>query len=123
MKLGAFSISLSVKNLERSKEFYEYLGFSIFGGSMEDHYLVMRNQDTLVGLYEGMFEGNLLTFNPGWDQDCNSAETFDDVRQIYETVKSCNIDTDEEALEGKSGPGSFVMTDPDGNVILIDQHI
>ncbi|RZK04221.1 MAG: VOC family protein [Flavobacterium sp.] len=122
MKLGAFSISLSVKDLKVSKEFYENMGFKVFGGSMEQHYLIMKNGNALVGLFQGMFEGNILTFNPGWDENAKNIEKFDDVREIQKHLKSKNIKLTAEADEKSSGPASVMLTDPDGNMILIDQH-
>lgn len=123
IKLGAFSVSLSVKDLKISKEFYENLGFSIFAGSMESNYLIMKNEDTLIGLFEGMFEGNILTFNPGWDQNANVIERFEDVRYIQKCLKEKGIKMESEADEKSSGPASLMLRDPDGNLILIDQHI
>jgi catechol 2,3-dioxygenase-like lactoylglutathione lyase family enzyme len=122
MKLGAFSISLSVKDLEISKEFYENLGFTVFAGSMEKKYLIMKNENALVGLFQGMFEGNILTFNPGWDENAKNTEPFDDVREIQKQLKSKGISLTAEADEKTKGPASIMTTDPDGNVILIDQH-
>lgn len=123
MTLGAFSISLNVKDLKVSKEFYEKLGFEVFAGEMAHKYLIMKNGDALIGLFEGMFEKNILTFDPGWDQDCNILEEFNNVRQINSKIKAKGIDTTQENLDGETGPGSFVFIDPDGNPILIDQHI
>ncbi len=122
MKLGAFSISLSVQDLQVSKEFYEKLGFSTFGGSMEQNYLVMKNGETLIGIFQGMFEGNILTFNPGWDQSANDLKQYDDVREIQKTLKDQQIKLTSEADENTKGPASIMLKDPDGNVILIDQH-
>lgn len=123
MKLGAFSISLSVKNLQVSKEFYEKLGFSVFAGSNEMNYLIMKNEDTLIGLFHEMFEKNILTFNPGWDQNANLIDSFDDVRTIQNQLKEKGIQLAQEVNPGSSGPGSILMFDPDGNTILIDQHV
>ena len=123
MKLGAFSISLSVKDLQASKEFYEKLGFSVFGGDMEKNYLVMKNGSTLIGLFHGMFDNNIITFNPGWDENAQKVEPFDDVRTIQKHLKSHGVELTTEADEATSGPASFVVTDPDGNAILIDQHV
>ena len=123
MKLGAFSISLSVKDLAASQTFYEKLGFEVFAGSPGQRYLIMKNGDSLVGLFQGMFEGNILTFNPGWDQQAKKQADFDDVREINRRVKEAGISTMQESLKETSGPGSFVMQDPDGNSILIDQHV
>ena len=122
MKLGAFSVSLSVKDLGVSKQFYENLGFTAFAGSMEQKYLIMKNGNALVGLFEGMFEGNILTFNPGWDENARNLEKFDDVRKIQQHLKSSNIALMTEADESTTGPASLMLTDPDGNLILIDQH-
>jgi len=122
MKLGAFSVSLSVKDLNTSKEFYETLGFSVFAGSMEQNYLIMKNENALIGIFQGMFEGNILTFNPGWDENAQNVDAFDDVRDIQAHLKSSNIALDSEVAEGTAGPGGFMFKDPDGNVILIDQH-
>jgi catechol-2,3-dioxygenase len=122
MKLGAFSISLSVKDLETSKQFYENLGFKVFGGGMEKKYLIMKNENALIGLFQGMFQGNILTFNPGWDENARNIEKFDDVREIQRQLKSKGIKLMSEADEKTSGPASLMVTDPDGNVVLIDQH-
>ena len=123
MKLGAFSISLAVKDLAVSKTFYENLGFTVFAGSMEHRYLIMKNGNALVGLFQGMFAGNILTFNPGWDENATLQENFDDVREIQNQLKSKSIKLDTEADETTSGPASLMLTDPDGNVVLIDQHV
>ena len=123
MKLGAFSISLNVKDINASKEFYENLGFKIFAGSIEKKYLIMKNENALVGLFQGMFENNILTFNPGWDENANLLETYDDVREIQRQLKANGIHIISEADENTSGPANAILTDPDGNVILIDQHV
>ncbi len=122
MQLGAFSVSLSVKDLKTSKEFYEKLGFVEFGGNMEHNYLIMKNASTLIGLFQGMFEGNILTFNPGWDENAQNVESFTDVRELQKELKSKGIEFNTEADESSTGPASFVITDPDGNVVLVDQH-
>ncbi|MDX5346120.1 MAG: VOC family protein [Hymenobacteraceae bacterium] len=122
MKLGAFSMSLSVKDLNTSKQFYEKLGFKVFAGGMEQNYLIMKNENALIGLFQGMFEGNILTFNPGWDENAKNLDKFDDVREIQKHLKSNDIKLMSEADEKTTGPGSLMLTDPDGNVILIDQH-
>ncbi|MFT3980461.1 MAG: VOC family protein [Ferruginibacter sp.] len=122
MKLGAFSISLSVKDLAVSKAFYEQLGFSVFAGGAAQSYLIMKNGDALVGLFQGMFQGNILTFNPGWDHNAQNIDPFEDVRQIQQQLKSNGIALQAEADETSSGPASIMLTDPDGNMILIDQH-
>jgi catechol 2,3-dioxygenase-like lactoylglutathione lyase family enzyme len=124
MKLGAFSISLNVKDLEASKVFYETLGFSVFGGNAAENWLIMKNgDDHIIGLFQGMFEGNLLTFNPGWDQNANKIESFKDVRDIQRELKAQGIKIQTEADESASGPANIVLVDPDGNPILIDQHV
>jgi len=123
MKLGAFSISIAVKDIKASKAFYETLGFTAFAGGLEEKYLIMKNESSLVGLFQGMFENNILTFNPGWDQNANTLEQFDDVRDIQKQLKSKDITLEHEADETTSGPASFVVMDPDGNAILIDQHV
>ncbi len=122
MKLGAFSISLSVKDLAKSKEFYEKLGFNAMGGSMEHNYLIMKNENTLIGLFQAMFDGNMLTFNPGWDQNAQNLESFDDVREIQRHLKHHDVVLEKEADENSSGPEHIYLKDPDGNMILIDQH-
>lgn len=122
MKLGAFSVSLSVKDINASKQFYEHLGFTVLGGSMDKNYLIMKNGHTLIGLFQGMFEGNILTFNPGWDENANNLDEFDDVRAIQRQLKNKGIAVNPEADENTSGPASFMVADPDGNVVLIDQH-
>ena len=123
MQLGAFSISLNVKDIHASKAFYENLGFSIFGGSLEHNYLIMKNGNALIGLFQGMFPNNILTFNPGWDENAKPLENFDDVRKIQQHLKNNNIAIINETDENASGPGSFVVIDPDGNSILFDQHL
>ena len=123
MKLGAFSISLAVKNIKESKEFYQTLGFEVFAGDIEKNYLIMKNENSLIGLFQGMFENNILTFNPGWDANANTLENFDDIRKIQNTLKEKGIKLETEADKNAIGPASFVVLDPDGNVILIDQHV
>jgi len=123
MKLGAFSISLSVKDITVSKEFYENLGFSQFAGDIEKNYLIMKNGDALVGLFQGMFDKNIITFNPGWDQSAGNVEDYDDVRRIEQDLVSKSIKLDKPSGDNPTGPASIVLTDPDGNQILIDQHI
>lgn len=122
MKLGAFSISLSVKDIYTSKAFYENLGFIVFGGNIEQRWLIMKNGNAIIGLFQGMFENNILTFNPGWDQNAQNIADFDDVRTIQKQLKSKGIVLQSEANETTSGPDSLIITDPDGNTILIDQH-
>ncbi len=123
MNLGAFSISLAVKDLTASKSFYEHLGFNVFAGDMGKNYLIMKNGNALVGLFQGMFENNILTFNPGWDENASKLESFDDVREIQKSLKSKGVKIDNEADESSNGPASFMVTDPDGNTIYIDQHV
>ncbi|MEL6638349.1 MAG: VOC family protein [Bacteroidota bacterium] len=123
MELGVFSISLSVKDLAASQAFYEKLGFSVFGGDASQHYLILKNGKTLIGLFQGMFEGNILTFNPGWDENASPLEQFADVRQIEAHLVDQGLALDRKTEAGSSGPGSIALTDPDGNHILIDQHV
>ncbi|RQO32158.1 glyoxalase [Taibaiella sp. KBW10] len=122
MKLGAFSVSLSVKDLSTSKQFYENLGFSAFAGSMAQHYLIMKNDQALIGLFQGMFEHNILTFNPGWDENAQNLAEFEDIRSLQQQLKSKGISVPNEVDEQGSGPAGFMITDPDGNIILLDQH-
>ncbi len=123
MKPGAFSVSLNVKDLNASKVFYENLGFNVFAGSMKMNYLIMKNGNALIGLFQGMFEKNILTFNPGWDENAQKVENFDDVRIIQKKLKSNGIKLMTEADENTTGPASIILEDPDGNQILFDQHI
>jgi lactoylglutathione lyase len=123
MELGAFSISLAVKDIAASKAFYESLGFRVFGGNQDQRWLIMKNGTTLVGLFQGMFEGNLLTFNPGWDSDAKLVPGFTDVREIQRRLKAAGIAVNPQADETTTGPASFVVVDPDGNQILVDQHV
>jgi catechol 2,3-dioxygenase-like lactoylglutathione lyase family enzyme len=123
MKLGAFSVSLNVRDINLSKQFYENLGFTVFAGDLNKNYLIMKNETSLIGLFHGMFENNILTFNPGWDQNANKLDKFDDVRDIQKQLKSKNIKLVNESVENSSGPASFLVMDPDGNAILIDQHV
>lgn len=123
MELGAFSISLAVKDLNLSKEFYEKLGFTVFAGDLKMNYLIMKNGNALVGLFQGMFPKNILTFNPGWDENANTLKNFDDVRKIQAHLKSNQLKLEQEADEKSTGPASIMLTDPDGNQILIDQHV
>jgi catechol 2,3-dioxygenase-like lactoylglutathione lyase family enzyme len=122
MKLGAFSASLSVKDLQTSKAFYETLGFTVLGGGMEMNFLIMKNGNALIGLFQGMFTGNILTFNPGWDESGQNIQDFEDVRQIQKHLIDNGIDIENQVDENSTGPASFMVSDPDGNVILIDQH-
>jgi len=122
MNLGAFSISLAVKDIHKSKEFYEHLGFSSLGGDINQKWLIMKNGNAIIGLFEGMFENNIITFNPGWDENANNVEEFDDVRIIQAHLKKCGIVLSSETDSSKTGPAHITLTDPDGNSILIDQH-
>lgn len=122
MKLGAFSTSLNVKNLKQSKEFYENLGFKTFARSMEQNYIIMKNENALIGLFQGMFEGNILTFNPGWDENAKNIENYNDIRDIQKHLKANGLKLITEADEKTEGPASLMLSDPDGNVILLDQH-
>jgi lactoylglutathione lyase len=123
MELGAFSISLAVKDLAASRAFYEKLGFTIFGGDAAQNWLIMKNGDHLIGLFQGMFEQNILTFNPGWDSDARELDTFTDVRELQRRLKAQGVAFASEADESTTGPASFVVVDPDGNPILVDQHV
>jgi len=123
MKLGAFSISLAMKDLNVSKEFYEKLGFSLFAGDLKMNYLIMKNGNALVGLFQDMFPKNILAFNPGWDENATALNSFDDVRKIQTHLKSNNLKLEQEADEKTTGPTSIMLIDPDGNQILIDQHV
>jgi lactoylglutathione lyase len=122
MKLGAFSISLAVKDIAASRAFYEKLGFTAFGGNRDQRWLIMKNETTLIGLFQGMFDKNMLTFNPGWDSDAKELEAFDDVREIQKRLKASNVTPVAEADDSATGPAHIVVVDPDGNQILIDQH-
>jgi catechol 2,3-dioxygenase-like lactoylglutathione lyase family enzyme len=122
MELGAFSISLAVSDIAASKAFYEKLGFSVFGGNQEQHWLIMKNGETLVGLFQGMFDKNILTFNPGWDSNAQPLPTFTDVRELQRQLKAQGVTFASEADETTTGPASFVVVDPDGNPVLVDQH-
>ena len=123
MELGAFSNSLAVKDLIASKAFYQKLGFSVIGGDESQNWLILRNGDHTLGLFQGMFESNIMTFNPGWDKHCTALKSFSDVRELHKACKAQGLTTSHESLEGASGPGSFNLLDPDGNAILFDQHV
>jgi predicted lactoylglutathione lyase len=123
MELGAFSVSLNVKDIEVSKLFYEKLGFQIFGGDAAQNWLIMKNGDHIIGLFQGMFDKNILTFNPGWDQNANTFDSFTDVRDLQRELKAQGLTIETEVDESTTGPASFVVIDPDGNPILIDQHV
>jgi catechol 2,3-dioxygenase-like lactoylglutathione lyase family enzyme len=123
MELGAFSISLAVKNIETSRTFYEIFGFKVIGGDASQNWLILRNGDHTIGLFQGMFEKNTLTFNPGWDKNAAQVDTFTDVRDLQRHVKAQGVELLTEADEATTGPASFVAVDPDGNPILVDQHV
>jgi len=123
MELGAFSVSLAVKEIEISKQFYEKLGFEVFGGEITQNWLIMKNGDHTIGLFQDMFEKNTLTFNPGWNSNAQGLDEFKDVREIQQHLKAQGLELASEADEDSSGPASFVVVDPDGNPILFDQHI
>jgi catechol 2,3-dioxygenase-like lactoylglutathione lyase family enzyme len=123
MQLGAFSISLAVKDLEASRAFYEKLGFAPFAGNAAQNWLILKNGDTVIGLFQGMFDKNMLTFNPGWDQNAQALGSFTDVREIQRRLKAQGVQLVQEADESTTGPASFVAVDPDGNPVLVDQHV
>ncbi len=122
MQLGAFSISLAVKDIAASRRFYEQIGFAVFAGHQEQNWLIMKHGDHIVGLFQGMFERNMLTFNPGWNQDAAAVDPFTDIRDLQRRFKASGLSLVTEADEGSSGPASFMLMDPDGNPILVDQH-
>ena len=123
MQLGAFSISLAVRNLEASRAFYEKFGFKTFAGEASRNWLIMKNGPHVIGLFQGMFEKNILTFNPGWDSDARTLDTFTDVRELQRQLKANGVTLVTEADETTTGPASFTALDPDGNPILVDQHV
>jgi len=122
MELGSFSVSLSVKDLEASRNFYTKLGFEPMGGNVDENWLILKNGDHVIGLFQGMFEQNMLTFNPGWNQQGNETDNFTDVREIQKELKSYGVSLASEADETSQGPASCMVIDPDGNPIFIDQH-
>ncbi|WP_462411541.1 VOC family protein [Neobacillus sp. Marseille-QA0830] len=122
MKLGAFSVSLTVKDLHKSKAFYENLGFETLTGDITQNWLILKNDNSVIGLFQGMFEKNILTFNPGWNQNAENLESFTDVRELQKQLKAKGIIMLTEADEASEGPAHFIMEDPDGNQILVDQH-
>lgn len=122
MQLGAFSISLNVQDIQASKDFYEKIGFTVFGGDIEQNWLIMKNGTTSIGLFQGMFDQNILTFNPGWDEHAQELDTFTDIRELQQNLKSTGVSFISEADETGEGPASFTLEDPDGNPILFDQH-
>jgi lactoylglutathione lyase len=123
MNLGAFSISLAVKDLEASRAFYEKFGFKAFGGNASQNWLIMKNGDHVIGLFQGMFERNILTFNPGWDQSAQKVASFTDVRELQRQLKAQGVELQQQADDNTTGPASFIAVDPDGNPILVDQHV
>ena len=123
MELGNFSVSLAVKDIEASKLFYEKLGFTVFGGNQSQNWLIMKNGNQNIGLFQGMFENNILTFNPGWNSDAQQLPEFTDVRELQRRLKDSGITMISEADESSTGPASFMIVDPDGNTILVDQHV
>ncbi len=123
MELGAFSISLAVKDLAASRAFYEKLGFIAFAGDAAQNWLILKNGATVIGLFQGMFERNMLTFNPGWDQDCRTLAGFTDVREIQRRLREQGLEPETAADAGSQGPAYITLTDPDGNPVLIDQHV
>jgi catechol 2,3-dioxygenase-like lactoylglutathione lyase family enzyme len=122
MELGAFSVSLAVKDIEASRAFYERLGFGVFHGDAAQGWLMLKNGPVVIGLFQGMFERNILTFNPGWDQDAQPVDPFTDIRDLQARLKAGGASFDQEADPASTGPASFMVTDPDGNPILVDQH-
>ncbi len=123
MELGAFSISLAVKDIEASRKFYEKFGFTVFGGDPSQNWLILKNGNHAIGLFQGMFEKNILTFNPGWDSNARKLSTFTDVRDLQRKLKAQGVMLMNEADENTTGPGSFMAVDPDGNAIMVDQHV
>ena len=123
MELGAFSVSLAVKDIKASRAFYEKIGFTVFHGEEAHNYLIMRNGAHVIGLFQGMFDKNIMAFNPGWDQDCNTLSDFADVRKLQAHFKAQGLKVEPECEPDGSGPGSCMLQDPDGNTILIDQHV
>lgn len=123
MQLGTFSVSLAVKDIKASQSFYEKLGFSVFAGDLSQNWLIMKNSQHAIGLFQGMFEKNILTFNPGWDSDAQPLEEFTDVRVLQRQLKDRGISVLSEADESTAGPANFMIVDPDGNTILVDQHV
>jgi lactoylglutathione lyase len=123
MDLGNFSVSLAVKDIEASKVFYQKLGFAVFGGDQSQNWLIMKNGQHVIGLFQGMFEKNILTFNPGWNSDAQKLSSFTDVRVLQRQLKERGLSLISEADESSTGPASFMIADPDGNTILVDQHV
>ena len=123
MELGVFSISLAVKDIEASREFYKKFGFKVFAGNAAQNWLILKNGDCVIGLFQGMFEKNILTFNPGWDGNAQNLATFTDIRELQRRLKAQGVSLQQEADESTTGPASFIAVDPDGNPILFDQHV
>lgn len=123
MELGNFSVSLTVKDLQKSKDFYTKIGFDIFHDQSENNYMILKNGKCIIGLFQGMFEKNILTFNPGWDENAQPLEHFEDIRELQKKIKANGIKLTTEADENSKGPASFTLIDPDGNPVLIDQHV
>ena len=123
MKLGAFSVSLAVKDLQTSRQFYEKLGFTSFVGEPAKGWLILKNGDSVIGLFQGMFDKNILTFNPGWDQNAQPLPSYTDVRELQRLLRAEGMHFVTEADESTSGPASFIVVDPDGNPVLVDQHV
>lgn len=123
MELGTFSISLAVKDLEASRRFYEKLGFEVFAGDAAQNWLILKNGNHAIGLFQGMFEKNILTFNPGWDSNAQPLAQFTDVRDLQRQLKAQGVQLQQEADEVTTGPASFIVVDPDGNPIYVDQHV
>jgi predicted enzyme related to lactoylglutathione lyase len=123
MDLGNFSVSLAIKDIAASRAFYEKLGFTVFMGDQAKRYLIMKNGDHNIGLFQGMFDKNILTFNPGWDSSARPLPEFTDVRELQRELKKSGVAMMSEADESTTGPAAFMVTDPDGNVILVDQHV
>jgi len=123
MQLGAFSVSLAVKDLAASRSFYEKFGFQAFAGNAAQNWLILKNGDCVIGLFQGMFEENILTFNPGWDSNAQALAAFTDIRELQRQLKAQGVQLEKEADESTTGPASFVAMDPDGNPILVDQHV
>jgi lactoylglutathione lyase len=123
MELGAFSISLAVNDLEASRRFYEAFGFQSFGGNAAENWLILKNGETVIGLFQGMFAKNMLTYNPGWDHNAQKLPSFTDIRELQRQLKARGVQLLQEADESTTGPASFIAVDPDGNPILVDQHV
>ena len=123
MELGTFSISLAVKDIEASRRFYEKFGFTAFAGDATKNWLILKNGDHAIGLFQGMFERNILTFNPGWDSNAQKLDSFTDIRDLQRRLKAQGVALQQEADESTTGPASFIAVDPDGNPVLVDQHV